>query len=307
MFTGTPGGTPGGTTGGTVTGAPGGTTQTTFTTTFDCTNRPQGPFQTTEYAIGTEEDFSFDEAGHLVYQNWTNIMGADETGAAAVLATGAPGDPAGLDVVANNMLLIAGPDTGSLRILDLTLGTGDTLISGLDRPNAVLGGRDGRYYVSELNIGRVRWWNPATDVWDIAARDMPYANGLALSPNEDVLYIAGDDDLWAVEKDPISGNWDPDTRWRVWEDATEMVYTLDVDVCGWIYFVGYSSGAVRRVSPDGNTVEQIAQLSGGWSWSGMNFGNGTGVWDEDWLFLTNRSTVIAIDIGIPGSPGPNLP
>lgn len=291
------------------TGTPGGTTttDTTFTTTFDCTARPQPPFTTSELFIGTEEDFSFDVSGHLVYQQGSSIMGSDETGAAAVLATGAPGDPAGLDVVSDTKLLIAGPDTGTLRLMDITTGGGDTIMSGLDRPNGVLGARNGEYFVSEMNVGRVRAWEPSTDTWYVAANNMPFANGMALSPNEDVLYVAGDDDLWAIERDPVTGEWDPSTRWSLYNEPSETVYTIDVDVCGWVYMVGYSSGAVRRVSPDGLQVENVAQLTGGWSWSGMNFGNGTSVWDVDKLYLTNRSTIMMIDVGIPGSPGPNIP
>lgn len=292
---------------GATTGPTTGTTTTTtpWTTTFDCVNRPVGPFPVTPFNIGTEEDFSFDQAGHLVYQAGITIMGADTTGTAGVLATGAPGDPAGMDVVADEQLIIAGPDNGSLMQLDLQTGAGDTVLSGLSRPNTVLGGRDGLYYISEQNAGRVRWFDPVTELAGPAITDTGFANGLALSPDEQTLYSAGGDTIWAVERNPATGLWDPSTKVEFHSFPGRSIYAMDTDVCGWVYVVGFSDGNVSRISPDGLTEENVAQLGGGWSFSGMNFGSGLGDWAVDALYVTNRSQVFGIAIGIPGSPGPS--
>lgn len=305
---GAPGGTPAGQGVGLPTGASTGSpTTSVWTTSFDCVDRYPGPFPTTTFDIYTEEDFSFDLDGHLVYQAGTSVMGAAQGGASAVLATGAPGDPAGLDVIADNLLLIAGPDTGTLRQFDLTSGGGLTLLSSVDRPNSVLGDRGGLAYVAEMYAGRVRWYDPATDQQGSVASGLGTANGMTLSPDESTMYIGGTQDVWAVERDPATGEWDPDSRWLFWSAPTGSIFALETDVCGWVYVVGYSDGMLRRISPDGGTVEPLAQLSGGWAWSGMNFGNGVGGWAEDVLYLTNRGNVVGVYIGIPGSPGPNLP
>ncbi len=302
-------GPPGGVAVGTPAGTPGGTPTdsgtTTWATTFDCTNRPQAPFTTQQFNIQTEEDFSFDTVGRLVYQQGNSILGASTTGDVGVLTTGAPGDPAGLDVVSEHDLLIAGPDTGTLRMLDLDLGTGVTLMSNLSQPNSVLGGNDGMYYVAELHQGRVRWYDPASGTDGPVVGGLQAANGIVLSRDEQLMYIGGSDTITVVERDAF-GEWDPNTQAVFYQEPGTIIYTMEVDFCGWLYVVGYNTGTVKRVSPDGSEVEPVAQLGGGWSWGGMNFGTDAGGWNRDWLYVTDRSKVVGIDVGIPGARGPNI-
>jgi sugar lactone lactonase YvrE len=281
-------------------------TTVTWSTTFDCTAPlPTGPFNRHTHSIHTEEDFTFDGSERLVFQDWTNIVGADPAGNVVVLATGAPGDPAGMEMRNDVELFIAGPDTGTFRLMNLAGGGELVLLSGLDFPNGVEADTSGIGYISEFSGDRVMWFDPATGNGGNVATGFSEPNGLALSPDETQMYITSYDTIFrATQVTP--GTWadGSDVEMFYQESGTEFL-AVEVDVCGNVYLLGYSDGKLRRIDSSGNYIDIIGDETGG-LWSALNFGNGSGSWARESIFLSDRGEVVGFDIGIPGAPGPNV-
>ena len=84
---------------------------------------------------------------------------------------------------------------------------------------------------------------------------------------------------------------------------------VEVDICGNIYTVEYQTGKVVRISPDGADVTVIADIEdpGGWSveYNSLRWGNGVDGWDPLVLYVTNRSYLFPIEVGIAGKPSPS--
>jgi hypothetical protein len=81
---------------------------------------------------------------------------------------------------------------------------------------------------------------------------------------------------------------------------------LDIDVCGNVYAVDYSSSSLYRASADGETVTRLVDWSGPGAdfGHGMEYGSGVGGWRADAIYLpmpTGDKKVKEIVIGIPGN------
>jgi gluconolactonase len=190
--------------------------------------------------------------------------------------------------------------------VSLATGGSITALSGLDFPNGLEVGEDGKAYVSEYSAnGRVRMFDPYTGDSETIL-EIAHPNGLALSPDEQTLYVAvseaqfsGSARVVAIERDG-GGDWDASTL-RIVYEADDLLDALAVDVCGNVYVTTYRTGHVLRLWTDG-TVEELVDLPNV-SWEGYcaaRFGNGIGDWSRSTLYVSDRYGVYMIDVGIDG-------
>jgi gluconolactonase len=309
--TGTPTFTPTGLTGETgvssssgVTGETGMGTGTTAETgaPVDCSlYPPAGNVISTGYI--TEEDFDFDPRGFMVSQRNQNIEGLDRYGNTAIYATQVGVDASGMRVMSTGDLAIAQPDTGSLVLVDAVTHGKTTVLSGMSFPNALEVDSRGYLFITEnVSSGRVRQVDVYTgEQWPVIA-NLSSPNGVALSPDENTLYVAETGNggrIMAVDR--LS-----DTEWdipRVFYTPTSgSFYTIAVDECGNLYIVNFSGGELYRVFADGSGAEFLLDVdnAGFSSFSSIRFGNGVGGWERDLLYVTRRAEFYEVEIGIKG-------
>jgi len=78
-------------------------------------------------------------------------------------------------------------------------------------------------------------------------------------------------------------------------------WTLAVDVCDRLYTVRYGAGGVWRLEPDGDSWTEVVRVqSATHTFSSVRFGGGIGGWERDTLYVTDRSQLYAIPIGVNG-------
>lgn len=270
----------------------------------DCSGRPPpGPFVWEEVDLQTEEDFDFDREGFLVTQNGSNLLGLKRDGTAAVVATNIGFDASGIRSLVTGDIVVAQPDTGSLRFVSYGTGGSVTVLADLNRPNGVESSVDGSVYSSEhVPAGEIRQLDPATGEVSVLAT-VAWPNNLALSPDEQTLYIVSSDGLvggstvLALDRD-ASGAWGPDVR--VFREWNWLLGGITTDVCGNVYVVEYAGGLVVRLDPDTAAGEVLAELPEGGAYSSLRFAPGIGEFRRTELFVTDRYELFVADLGIEG-------
>ena len=273
-----------------------------------CDALPAGPFPWSSSArVHTEEDFDFDRNGLLVMQSYTDLVGATRDGALDLLATNVGLDVAGVRTLPTDDYVVAQQDTAALRRVNHTNGNTVTVLGGLDFPNGLDVGLDGMVYVSEYSEnGRVRMVDPYSGEATIVFRAR-YPNGIALSPDEQTLYVAlsqslfgGNGRVVAIDRDPVTGAWIDQARTVF--DATDLLDAITVDVCGNVYVTGYRTGKVWRIRVPDETVELLIDLpnSGFEGYCAARFGAGYGDWSRTVLYVSDRTDLYAIEIGVEG-------
>jgi hypothetical protein len=286
-----------------------GDTWTETGTDFDCSAPfPAQPFQIEIHPIQTQEDFDFTRDGYLVYQLGEAVVGTDKQGNITVLSPGAAGDPRGIHGLSDGRIVVISNWDGSIKIVDPATNGLDILAGGLDAPNGVeVDSSDRIYFTSHSEVG---WTEPYGRekhlVYSWEPEDGRSANGIALSEDEQRLTVAmpkGDSTDFVTLDRLGSDEWGNVQVLRTdpgWHSA------LDTDVCGNLYTVDYSTGALRRIHPDG-TDEALGILPAEeiWGFSAMRFGPGYGGWERDRLYVTSRNAEIyEVFIGIPGRRHP---
>jgi len=270
---------------------------------FDCDDVLPAVGGVTSTGYVTEEDFDFDPRGFMVSQRNQNIEGLDRYGATFIYAVQVGADAAGLRVLSSGDLAVAQPDTGGLVLVNAKTGGSTTVLSGMTFPNALAADSRGYTFVTEnWNNGAVRQVDVYTgDQWPVIG-NLSYPNGVALSPDEETLYVAETNggNIYAVDR--IS-----DTEWGTprlfYTMPNGSFYTLAVDVCGNLYTVDFSDGRLFRILADGSDAELLLYVDPSLSWgsfSSIRFGNGTGGWDRDKLYVTRRAELYQIHIGVEG-------
>ena len=280
---------------------------------YDCDNLPPNPRPVQIVDIQTEEDFDFDAEGYLIFQDNNNLAGRDQYGDFRVISPAVASDPSAVQVLSDGFIVVGAQDEGSLKLVDPSNGSFTILVAGLTQPNGVEIGSDDRVYFTEFtNTGRVRWVDrDGTQGTILTNTYMP--NGIVLSPDEQILYVGGHDG-WNTGAILAINRTGPDT----WEDFSTIVYAsqghdfdaVEMDSCGNIYTVEYDTGRVLRISPDGLTVDTLADVVDPNFWNEYNtlrWGNDIGGWKTDFLYLTNRNHIFPIDIAIEGKPHPTMP
>jgi hypothetical protein len=273
----------------------------------DCLALPAGPRPfTSTTVLSTEEDFDFDATGLLLAQNYNSIAGIDRYGTRTVVATGLTGDAAGIRVAPSGDFVYASPDDGRLVGVSRSTGGSRTLASGLRFPNSVEMSVDGVAYVAEFAPnGRI----VSVDLYTLAAEElgrMDYVNGMTLSMDEQVLYLASSSAYWAgpttihaVDRQPGGGF---GGGARVVVQSPALVTSLAVDACDNLYLLSYLDGRVFRYSESTAVLEQLADLGGGGyaGFSSIRFSPGLGGFSTTSLYATNRLRVFEIDLGVEG-------
>lgn len=192
----------------------------------------------------------------------------------------------------------------------------------LNRPNDVIRRSDGAYFFSDpqLFVPRGQCDLPNSPVWrlspdgrlEIAATDLAFPNGLALSPDEKVLYVANSflDGRCLEERKrkevchhrylaaydvAADGSL---SRFRVVtdlsSDAHDVPDGLKVDCRGTIFCTG--SGAVWVLDPQGRVIGKIRTPE---SHRNCAFGDA----DMRTLYITAQTTVYSLRLKVPGISG----
>lgn len=279
-------------------------TTPTDPSTADCALVPATPVTAYELPIQTEEDFAFDGADRVIYQAGGALVASSADGGTFIVSPSAPADPSGLAMLSPDELIVAAPDTGTLEWVDVITAGSVTLVSGLDQPNGVTTGSDGLIYVSERVAGRVKWVDPDTGKTGVIADNLQRPNGLALNLDEDILYVATEDGIYALDR---IEDWKRTTAPQMAHRHAEETFvgTVAVDVCGFVYTIDYVSGEVLRIDPDTGDSVLLIDLDAGASFGfgALHFGNG-GEWPRGHLFTSNRRVMTGIDVGIAGVQSP---
>lgn len=307
--------------GGVPTGVPGGTPTTTAgtptgTTTLpaDCGNLPAGPRPWSTIGLATEEDFDFDADGYALVQSGGSVIGRDQFGDIKIVSATASWDASGIQVMYSGHVIVGAQDEGALKRVDPITGGDEVVVGSLTQPNGVEIGSDDRVYVSEFTTnGRVSWHDLATGDQGVVIANTFMPNGIVLSPDEQILYVGGsapngEPAILAVDRID-QDTWDSANVRVVWQHAGGDFDGVEVDVCGNIYTVEYTTGKVMRISPDGLNVEILADLDDPNPWwvefNALRWGNGVGGWDPMVLYVTDRNMLFPVEIGVPGKPSPS--
>lgn len=273
-----------------------------------CDALPSGPFTwAASSRVHTEEDFDFDRNGLLVMQSSNNLVGVEHDGNSTLLAASVGIDIAGVRTLPSDDYVVAQQDTAALRRVNHANGNTVTVLGGLDFPNGLDVGTDGMVYVSEYaDDGRVRMVDPYTGDATVILRTR-YPNGLALSPDEQTLYVAlsqslfyGNGRVIAIDREPGTGEWIGEERTVF--DASDLLDAITVDVCGNVYVTGYNSGKVWRIRMPDETPELLVDLpnSGYEGYCAARFGAGYGDWSRTTLYVSDRTELYAIELGVEG-------
>jgi hypothetical protein len=104
----------------------------------------------------------------------------------------------------------------------------------------------------------------------------------------------------AIDRDPGTGEWVGTPR-TVFE-AGDLLDAITVDTCGNVYVAGYRSGKVWRVRIPDQTAEVLVDLpAGGFEgYCAARFGAGYGDWSRTTLYVSNRSHLYGIELGVEG-------
>lgn len=283
------------------TGTTGGSTPTSPPTS-DCDNLPIGPVPISSFDITTTEDFDFDALGYLVYSDGGSFRAADAYGGNELVAPGIQ-DTRGIRILSDGNVIAAYITEGRVGFTDRTTGGGNTLISGLSGPNALEVGAGDLVFVSETGgAPRVRAFDRTTLEETTVAGGFLYPNGLALSPDEQTLYVADSyAGIYKVAKDPGTGEWG---ERELLFDPADSYDGIETDRCGNVYTVGFTNGQVVRFNPE--TLESTLLYDiddpAAFLFNAMRWGSGRGGWRRDVLYITDRRVVFALEVGIEGPP-----
>ncbi len=270
------------------------------TPTIDCTIEP-AIGAVPAIAMYTEEDFDFGPSGMLVTPQNGNIVGLWRNGDQDVLAVNVGSQLSGLRVLPSGTDLLFGDQgTGTVELVN-EAGVVRPVMTGLSNPRAVAVDSQGFYYVSENTpTGRVRMGHVDNQQSRIIAEGIAYPNGLALSPDEQQLYVAGGswglvNVIWVFDRtgDTFDGG-------RLLLELDSIVFALTTDACGFLYAVDVSFGDLYRIDPDDGSAKFLIKLPQGVMFSGMSFGNGVGGFLRDHLYVTSRFEILDVPVGIPG-------
>lgn len=315
----TGGGTPGGTPGGSATGSgtPGATTTGSGTTsvpfTWDCTTPlPAAPVPfTNQTGYSEAEDFDFHPDGWagLVYQ--TNLVGKDRYGGTTVISPDVSSNAASTRVLSTGDWVISDVSGGRVIRVDHVTGAKETLLGGLSWPNGIEVGSNDDLYMTDFSTGRVftfNAWNPdpVTQI-DIG---QPQANGIALSPDEQTLYVvlSWTAAVIAYDRQPGGG----------WSAARVVLLIpgadfqgLVSDYCGNLYVTDAYPGQhsyIIRIRADETNDGIIATLPSGYV-PNAHFGHDIGGWNRFMLYASDREQgrLFELDVGVPGKQHPALP
>lgn len=259
--------------------------------------------------IQTEEDFDFDQYGHLVAQNGSSLVGYwRDDPSIDVISPNVGLDAAGIRALATGDFIVAQPVGGAVKLVDGMTGGTSNALTGLRFPDGLEVGEDGYAYVTQFDVfsGGLHQFDPYTGQELELLPDSPI-NGVALSPDELTLYVSS---FGYTGSNPFDGvaalSREPGGTWQL--PATEiapvnaLIQGLVTDVCGNLYMVVSDTGEVYRWSIATGQLELLADLptAGYGFYSSARFGAGHGGWLRNELYVTDRTGIYVLDVGIDG-------
>jgi len=258
--------------------------------------------------FSTAEDFTFDELGNYVAVHQGNLVRMDYNGNVVEYIAPGFGEMSGTSILANGDIVIANPGSGAV-IRVASNGGQETIISGINYPNGVTVDTEGYVYVSGHDDGqiyRVDPYDPSTV--EIIADGMGGANGMAFSPNGEVLYVCSfyQSKIWSIRRD--SGGWGEPHL--IGQYGTGGLDGLNVDECGNLYVTEYIQGIVYRIDPNEDVIgspnaQVIANLPSSWipnlHWGRSITNPG---FDDRTLYVADRGQglLFALDVGVLSTP-----
>jgi hypothetical protein len=272
----------------------------------DCTNLPMEPVPFTAIDIVTTEDFDFDALGDLIYSDWTQVMAVDINLNYQPIGPGVF-DTRGIQILEDGNIVANYISDGAVGLIDRTTGGGTPLITGLSGPNALEVGDGNVIFVSEAFTSNpnVRSWDLDTMEVTNIANGFTYPNGLALGPNQDVLYVT--DSTSGVYRVPKNA----DGTWGAKEllfnpPGGESYDGIETDVCGNVYTVNFYDGQLFRFNPETHERVLLADINdpAEFLYNSIRWGSDRGGWRRDVLYVTDRHKIFAVEVGIEGRRQP---
>jgi sugar lactone lactonase YvrE len=156
---------------------------------FDCSRVPAAPieFETLEGFEGSE-DFAFDQLGNYVGVDVDNNLVRISRDGQRQLWVPKLGGTAGMAMLRDGSLVFNQVEDGAIKRV-YPNGSVSVLLGGLLYPNGLDIGPDGFIYVAENGAGRVRRVDPDTGEFSVIAMGLQGPNGVAFSPDPNVLFI----------------------------------------------------------------------------------------------------------------------
>lgn len=276
----------------------------------DCENLLGPPFEVDSTTIiRTEEDFDFDNTEYLLTQAGTSLAGINRYGEQHIVVPQIGVDAAGIRSLPDGDILIAQPDTGTVRLVNYQTGGSTPVLTSLQFPNGLEVSSAGVGYVSEFVAGGgIREFDPRSGANHVIL-GIDFPNNMTLSPDEQVLYIlTSTQQFWGASK-VMALDRNTDGTWarnpREIKAFTTFLGGIAVDVCGNLYVTEYMTGRVARIRMPEATLEPIAELTtGGYQYNGgfsaARFSPGFSGWSPTQLYVTNRAQLYTIELGIEG-------
>jgi outer membrane protein assembly factor BamB len=252
------------------------------------------------------EDFTFDAMGnHVAIEGSSGLLAFTQKQANTTTRQGPsiPGAARGTRYLPNGDLLIADPDSGT--VWHVVPGGGRQALSAIADPNGIVVDQQGRAYISS-GTGDVYRVDAAAGTTEFIADVGASSDGIALSPDEDVLYVNTE---WGNVKRMTLGPGDqvgPVQQHASIPIGFSLLDGMTTDVCGNLYVV-VMSGRVYRVTPDG-VVELAIDVPGlPFITPALNFGSGVGGWSSTSLYVALFvGGVYEVEMGVQGRVDPHL-
>jgi sugar lactone lactonase YvrE len=272
-----------------------------------CQTLPTTALGTQSYPLTTTEDFDFDALGKAVFSDFDNIVAADQDGVVELVAPGTE-DPRGVQVQGDGNLVVVFQDQGLVASIDRATGSTAPLISSLSGPNGLELGPDGEVYVTETGFadgaGTVSRFDPETGDRTVLGDGFGFPNGVVFDAGRGRLYVA-DADVGVFVLDSSAGGFGPPTLILDLPGDRDLYDALEVDSCGNLYVVDYGVGQLFRVDPQTQEVTSLFQAAAPpYGFVGARWGSDRGGWRRDVLYLSNRSELVGVEVGVRGQDQP---
>ncbi|MEQ1506477.1 MAG: SMP-30/gluconolactonase/LRE family protein [Myxococcota bacterium] len=261
-------------------------------------------------SVMPSEDFVFDASGLLynVPDGHDAVFRTEFGLQSAFVAPFEANDVAGIRVLLDGTLAIANEGAGSVDRIDPATGARTVIVGGLNSPNSLAVGPDGRLYVA--TFGSVVRVDPAGSSEVELLADLPGMDldGLTFSPDYGTLYV-NHDEAGEIATIALAADGSVLSVAMFLQLAVGFSAELDgmaTDVCGNLY-VTKTNGEVWRVEPDGTAGLYADAPVGDPFTTGVQFGSGVGGWQRDHLYLMDRNNgLVDLGVGVEGRPEPHL-
>lgn len=240
---------------------------------------------TTHTGFTTAEDFEITPDGRFVSLMPSGNLIALVDGVAELIAPAVTDEGACTRVLPSGDFVVCDREDTTVHLVDGETGAKSVFASGLAFPNGAVVDASGTVYVSELAGGRVVAIPAAGATPVVLATGLSSPNGLALSVDEQRLYVAGfgDGTLHVLER--VADGWGPAVLHGAREGS--RFDALAVDACGRAYAGDWQTGALWRFPPEGGEPELLAEVPSVWT-PAMRWGVGTPEWPSTSLFVSDR-------------------